>query len=87
VDYSLLVALALGVAGVLVWTQLRRKEKMPRCPACKLDMERDAAILDPDDPTVRHPMAGSMIGEMASTLPYVVLYHCPRCGRRVRRRR
>ena len=86
-DYSLLVALGLGVAGVLIWARLRRREKLPRCPACKLEMERDAAIPDPDDPAVRHPMAGSMIGEMASTLPYVILYHCPRCGRRTRVRR
>jgi hypothetical protein len=85
VDPSLVLALALGVLGVLAWKQFKPKEKAPRCPNCKLEMERDAAMLDPDDPATRHPLAGGMLAEQL--LPQLILYHCPRCGRRTRIRR
>jgi hypothetical protein len=85
VDPSLIGALALGVLGVLVWRLLQRPEPLPRCPDCKLEMERDAAMLDPNEPATRYPLAGGLLAEQAQ--PHLIVYHCPRCGRRARVRR
>ena len=86
-DVSLLVALALGVGAVLIWTLLRRKETVPRCADCNLDMERNTAMLDPNDPATRFPQGGAILGEQYTAQPHLVLYHCPRCNRRTRIRR
>ena len=47
-DGSFLVALVLGVLGILAYTKLRtRPAALPRCMVCKIDMEYDAQMLDP----------------------------------------
>ena len=84
-DPGLVLALALGVLALLAWHGFQQKEKPPRCPDCKLEMERDATMLDPDDPATRYPIAGGMLSEQLR--PQLVPYHCPRCGRRGRLRR
>jgi hypothetical protein len=86
-DLSLLVALALGVGAVLGWSLFRRTEPVPRCARCNLDMERDAAMLDPNDPATRMAHGGIILGEQFSGYPHLVFYHCPGCNRRARVRR
>ena len=80
-DWSLLVALVLGVFGVLAYTKLRtRPAALPRCTVCKIDMEYDAQMLDPMFTNTRYAAGMGFRAEGAE--PRVRVYHCPRCGRR-----
>jgi hypothetical protein len=80
-DWSLLVALVLGMLGVLAYTKLRaRPAAPPRCTACDIEMEYDSQMLDPMFTNSRYAAGMGFRAEGAE--PSVRLYHCPRCGRR-----
>lgn len=80
-DLSLLVALMLGVGGVVVWSLRRRKApKLPRCADCKLDMEHDADI--PEELTLGNRLALDM--GPANSRIVASLYHCPKCNKKAR---
>ena len=53
-DPALLVALAVGVLGVVVFVRLRASPRAPRCAECNLPMVRDEDILDAENPELRH---------------------------------
>jgi len=75
-DPAFLLALALGVLGVVIYLKLQPPPRpLPHCRECNLPMERGEEIVDPDHPELRY-----IPGERQA------YFYCPRCRRRVRAR-
>ena len=75
-DPAFLVALVLGVGGVVWFLKTRKGEPEPlRCQDCGEPLELEQEIVDPDHPELRY-MPGERWG-------YFV---CPTCGKRLRGR-
>jgi len=75
-DPAFLIALLLGVGGVVLFLKTRKGEPEPlRCPDCREPLDLEQEIVDPDHPELRY-VAGERRG----------LFVCRQCGKRLRGR-
>lgn len=75
-DPAFLVALVLGVGGVVLFLKTRKGEpEPPPCPDCRGSLELEHEIIDPANPELRY-VAGERRGH----------FRCVQCGKRVRAR-
>jgi len=75
-DPAFLIALVVGVGGVVLYLKTRRGEPPPpRCPDCDEPLELEQEIVDPENPELRF-VPGERRG----------YFRCLECGKRVRLR-
>ncbi len=75
-DPALIVALVLGVLGLLVFVKLKPRGPAPlKCPECHEPLELEEEIIDPDNPELRY-VPGERQG----------YFRCLECNKRVRAR-
>jgi uncharacterized protein with PIN domain len=75
-DPAFLLAVALGVGGMVVFLKTRKGgTEPPRCPECREPLELEHEIIDPDNPELRY-VEGERQGH----------FRCMQCGKRVRAR-
>ena len=85
-QYGLLVAIGLGIVGVVLWQFLRRRSpKTPRCADCRLEMVSAGVV--PEALPIRHVFALGFGPAGLTGRPMMHLYQCPKCNKRARIRR
>jgi hypothetical protein len=70
---------ALALIVVFVWGPRRQQRAVPRCPDCKVPMQREARALD----TAHYLDSYQPMVPRPGEDQYASAYRCPRCDRRV----